>query len=318
MGKAHAQPAGVEHGQILGGGDALLAQRVQHLAHGGHGVGAGLLHAGDVRAGAGLLFVHVLQHLVQVGKVWLGDLGGLGAGVEDGVQRKAPVLRPLGKEALLVHGGGAAQAEAAQHLLRALIGGGQRAQVFLRGGQRRGAVFCPAGGLLFHGGEGDGGALAAGGDAVLDQHQHHLGLEVHVLDPAIDALVLLRLEQARAEQVLQRGVEAAVHLRDLVLGGAAADHQRLEVVVAVGGRVVARAAQHVLALPVGKGVGDGLFLHAQGAGDGGDGGVGHRVIAQAQAIDVDLDKVAGGAEHIFLDEQILHGRDVEHGEGIGK
>ena len=140
-----------------------------------------------------------------------------------------------------------------------------------------------------------------------NQHQHDLRLELQILHPAVDALIILRLQKPRAEKILQGGVEAAIGLGHIVLG-LARHHGFLEVEIAVRRRIVAGAAQHAHALPIGEGV----------AGDRGNRRFLHRMIAQPQAVDIDLHIISRRAEHIFLDKQVFHRRYVKHGKPVCK
>ena len=92
----------------------------------------------------------------------------------------------------------------------------------------------------------------------------------------------------------------------------------LEVVIGVAHRIVARLAHEALALPVAVRALHVLRGHIEVARHGSQAHALRMMVAEHQAIEIDLHKVARRAQHILSDEHIFHRRGVKQRRAVVK
>ena len=152
---------------------------------------------------------------------------------------------------------------------------------------------------------------------VAQQHDDDLlGQLVH-LYPVEDHLVIAFAEGLRVQRPahLIHEVPVVQLLAGLFRAG---QRDLLEVVIGVAHRIVARLAHEALALPVAVRALHVLRGHIEVARHGSQAHALRMVVAEHQAIEIDLHEVARRAQHVLGDEHIFHRRGVKQRRAVVK
>ena len=213
--------------QAVVNGSKADAQRLQQFAHLSN-LGLFLLHhllhlifAGGLAAGAA---VQAFQHLVQIIQIRTANLGGLLAGLQNGLGFKAPFCRPFEIQIYFVSGGIASgQSQMAQHLFDAIPRRFRLFKIDFRILNGQDLLIHHFGNLFFRCRKTEVDTI--GYNHVLKQHQHHFLRQLLVFHPFKGQRGFLAMNLAAVAE--QRGHCLTKRLVFLILRHMLALHQHL-------------------------------------------------------------------------------------------
>ncbi len=246
-------PAAV-HGQMLRSWfAALITQLLIHFLEPGGIAFLGIHMHFDFLWGGNILFVHILQDLVQIAKVGGLHLGGFLAGQQNGSQTEPPAA-PFFIQLQLRLGGRTVNSQVFQNRYRILEAGIVGLNVFLCLLQCIDTV--PGPGFRYLVQIIDPDFLSHTGYVKLYHHQDDFHRQVQYFDPVIDPQVLLRSQQTVAEYLLHVLIEVLVFVHCL-FGTQALIVQDILDIVKFNAKLsvlVLAVGQDSLSLPVLKGI----------------------------------------------------------------